>query len=111
MLNTLGIVVTAFSVTDKANRVRFFEKTFLMANISLKVVFGMSFLTLSGANINFFGQELRWRTYTTKKAFLTTRCIELVSKKEFAAAMLDSEYETYVVYVGSVSSNALPSSS
>ena len=31
-LDTDGMVVAAFSVTDKANRVRFFEKTFLVAN-------------------------------------------------------------------------------
>ena len=34
-----------------------------------------------------------------------------MDKKEFAAAVLDSEHETYVVHVGSVSSDALPSSS
>ena len=34
-----------------------------------------------------------------------------MGKNKFAAAELDSEYETYVVYVGSVSSIALPSSS
>ena len=34
-----------------------------------------------------------------------------MGKKEFAAAELDPEYETYVVHVGSVSSVASPSSS
>ena len=34
-----------------------------------------------------------------------------MGKKEFAAAALDPEHETYVVHVGSVSSDALPSSS
>ena len=53
MLNTYGILVAAFLVTDKANQVRFFEKTFLVANISPEVVFGMLFLTLSGINIDF----------------------------------------------------------
>ena len=51
------MVVTAFLVTDKANWVRFFEKTFLVANVSLKVVFEMSFLTLSGANVDFLDWE------------------------------------------------------
>ena len=49
--------------------------------------------------------------YTTKEALPTTRRIELVGKKEFAAAELDPEHETYVVHVGSVSSVASPSSS
>ena len=111
ILNTFEIVVAAFSMANKANRVWFFEETFWMANISLKVVFGMLFLTLSGADVNFLSRELRWRIYTTKKAFLTTRCVELVGKKEFAATALDPKYETYVVYVRSVSSIALPISS
>lgn len=52
-LNTYGIVVTAFSLTDKANRVKFFKKTFMVANINLEVVFGMLFFILSGADVNF----------------------------------------------------------
>ena len=53
MLDTFGVVVLAFSVTNKANRVRFFEETFLVANVSPEVVLGMPFLTLSGADVNF----------------------------------------------------------
>ena len=111
MLDTFGMVVTAFSVTDKANRVRFFEETFLVANVSPEVVLGMPFLTLSGADVDFSGRELRWKTYTVEEALPTTRRVELVGKKEFAAAALDPEHETYVVYVRSVSSDVLPSSS
>ena len=58
MLDTHEIVVVVFSVVDKANRVRFFEKTFLVANVSLEVVFGMSFLTLSNADVDFSSWEL-----------------------------------------------------
>ena len=58
MLDTFEIVVTTFSVTDKANRVRFFEEIFLVANINPKVVFGMLFLTLSSADVDFSGREL-----------------------------------------------------
>ena len=115
-LKSYRMVVAAFSVEDKANRVRFFEETFLVANVSPEVVLGMPFLTLSGADVDFLDRELRWRTYTTQAyttqaALPTTRRVKLVSKKEFAAAALDSEHETYVVYVGSVSSDVLPSSS
>ena len=58
-LDTHGMVVAAFSLVDKANRVRFFEKTFLVANINSEVVLGMLFLTLSGADVDFSGWELR----------------------------------------------------
>ena len=111
MLNTYRIVVPAFSLKDKANWVRFFEETFLVANVSPKVVFVIPFLILSKANIDFLVWELWWRTYTTEKAFLTTKCIELVGKKVFAAAALDLEHKTYVVHIGLVSSDASQSSS
>ena len=58
-LDTYGMVVAAFSVEDKANRVRFFEETFLVANVSPEVVLGMPFLTLSGVDVDFSGRELR----------------------------------------------------
>ena len=110
-LKTYGMVVIAFLVEDKARQIRFFEKTFLVADVSPEVVLGMPFLTFSGADVDFLGRELRWRTYSTEEALPTTRPVELVGKKEFAAAALDPEYETYVVHVGSVSSDASPSSS
>ena len=59
MLETYGMVVAVFSIEDKANRVRFFEKTFLVANVSPEVVHGMLFLTLSSADIDFLRRELR----------------------------------------------------
>ena len=108
-LDTHGIVVTAFSMEDKANRVRFFKETFLVANVSPEVVFRMLFLILSGADIDFLGQELWWRTYTTEKTLPTTKRIKLMGQKEFAAEVLDPEYETYVVYVASLSSTPLAS--
>ena len=59
MLDIHGMIVAAFLVVDRANQVKFFEKTFLVANVSLKIVFGMPFLTLSSADVNFSGRELR----------------------------------------------------
>ena len=53
ILDIFGMVVIAFSVTDKVNQVRYFEKTFLVANVSPKKVFRMLFLNLSGADIDF----------------------------------------------------------
>ena len=55
ILNTQEIVVAAFSVVDKANWVKFFEKSFLVANVSPKVVFGMLFLNLSSVDVDFSG--------------------------------------------------------
>ena len=93
------MVVAAFSVENKANQVRFFEKTFLVANIRLEVVFEIPFLTFSGADINFLDREFWWRTYITKKALPVIRRIKFVGKKEFATTVLDPEYEIFVVYI------------
>ena len=106
-LNIFEIVVTVFSITSKANQVRFFEKAFLLANVSPKIVLEILFLTLSSADINFLGRELRCKIYTTKKALPTIRRVELVGKKEFAVAVLDPESETFVVHVASPSFSPL----
>ena len=42
--------------------------------------------------------------YIIEEAFSTTKWVELVGKKEFAAAALDPEHETFVVYVVSLES-------
>ena len=101
------MVVAAFSVVNKANQVRFFEETFLVANISPKVVLGMPFLILSSADVDFSGRELGWRTYTIKEALSTTRRVKLVEKNEFTAAALDSKHEINVVHIVSFSSTSL----
>ena len=108
-LDTYKIIVAVVSVTNKANQVRFFEKTFLVANVSPKVVFGMFFLILSSINVNLTGQKLYWRTYTTKKVFSTTIRIELGCKKGFVTATLDPESEIFVIHVASLSFIALSS--
>ena len=97
-------------MTNTANWVRFFEETFLIANVSPEIILGMLFLILSGAKLDFLGWELRWRTYTTKKVFPTTRRIKLLDKEEFVAAALDLESEIFIIYVLSPSFIALPSS-
>ena len=58
MLKSYRILVAIFSVTDKINQIRFLEKTFLLANISLEVVVGMLFLILSNTNVDFLDWEL-----------------------------------------------------
>ena len=60
ILDTYKMVVAAFLVTENVNQVRFFEESFLVANVSPEVVLKMFFLTLSGADIDFLRQELRW---------------------------------------------------
>ena len=57
--------MAAFLVIDKANRIRFFEKNFLVANISPKIVFKMIFLILSNANMFYLNLASKLPKYTT----------------------------------------------
>ena len=59
MLEIHGMVVVTFSVLDKTNWVKFFKKTFLVANDSPEIVRGMLFFTLSNADIDFSSRKLR----------------------------------------------------
>lgn len=58
MLDTYEIVVAAFSMTNKATRVKFFEEIFLVTNISPKIVLAILFLILSDANVDFLDWKL-----------------------------------------------------
>ena len=52
-LETFRMVITNFQIEDRGGRLRFFQKTFLVANTKFEVVLGMAFLKISNANIVF----------------------------------------------------------
>ena len=100
------MVVSNFCVLDKDGRERFFEESFLLADVKPEIVFEMLFLTMSNAIVNFQDQNLQWRSYTTKNVLPTTRQIELIEKKKFAIAALDLEHEAFVVYVTALNADS-----
>ncbi len=102
-LKIYKMVVSTFSVSDKDRRERCFEESFLLANVRPDIVLAMPFLTMSNADVDFQARDLQWRSYTTGEVLPTTRQVELIGKKEFAAAALDSEHEGFVVHVAALS--------
>ncbi len=58
LLETYGMVSASFSLQDSLERVRFFEKTFLLADTSMEVVLGMPFLAFSDAYFQFGAEKL-----------------------------------------------------
>ncbi len=58
ILKTYKIVVSTFSILDKDGKERFFEKSFLLANITPNIVFEMFFLIMSNTGIDFQAQDL-----------------------------------------------------
>ena len=102
-LETFGMVLASFQIEDKLSRIQYFQKTFLLADISVKVVLRMPFLTLSNVNIQFAEKKLTWRSYITTEALPTTKRVEIIDKKEFAGVALDENVEAFVVHVTSLS--------
>lgn len=51
------IILVGLSVQDKLRKVRFFEKTFLLANTSIEVVLGLPFLILSNVDMQFIEKK------------------------------------------------------
>ena len=50
-LKIFEIVLASFQIEDKFRRIRFFQETFLLADINTEIVLGMLFLILSNANV------------------------------------------------------------
>lgn len=87
---------------DKEERSCFFEKTFLLTDINMVIVLRMSFLTLSNIKINFISYHIYQRTYIDVELLPTTRGVELIRKKRFAAIALNLEDEAFIVYITSI---------
>ena len=98
-LATYSMVLAAFQVVDKLDCSWFFQKIFLLADISMEVVLGIFFLTLSNVDIQFAEKELTWRTYTTKEALPTIRQVKIIDQKRFAKVALNENIEAFVVHV------------
>ena len=67
------MVIADFQMEDKGGRLRFFQKTFLVADTKFEVVLGMSFLKISNADMAFGKGLLTWKSYITIKALSTTK--------------------------------------
>ncbi len=102
-LETYGMIVSTFSVSDKDGRKSFFKESFLLADISPEIVLEMPFLTMSNADVDFQSRDLQWWSYTIGEVLPTTRQVELIGKKEFEAAALDPKQEAFVVHVATLS--------
>lgn len=57
-LKIFGKVIDFFLVDNIDGKSRFFEKTFLLVDISINITFEMSFLILNNVKINFIDQKL-----------------------------------------------------
>ena len=98
-LDIFRMVIVNYSVKYKLGKIRFFQETFLLANISLEVVLQMFFLIFGRTDVRFIEQKFVLRTYTAIETLPTTRRMEIIDKREFTAAVLNADNETLMVYI------------
>lgn len=85
---------------NSLKRVQFFEETFFLADISIKIVLEICFLSLSNTDVKFAELEkLIWRSYTIAKALSTINWVKLTNEREFAKIAIDENSETFIVYI------------
>ena len=106
-LKSYDMVSAELLLQDSLGRVRFFEKTFLLADTNMVVVLGMPFLSLSNVDFKFGAKEFNWRSYTTAETLPIARRVELIDKHEFARTALHENSETFVVHVAALINSKL----
>lgn len=84
---------------DKKKRSYFFGETFLLAEISMDIILGISFIIISNVEINFAIWDFYWKTYIAAKALSIIRQVELIRKKNFTVEVLDPEDKTFIVHI------------
>lgn len=89
-------MVATFFVLDKDNKIKFFEKNFLLNNVKLGIVCEIPFVLINNIDINFQARNLQQRSYTNKKVLPTTIRVELIKKKEFTVATLDLDNKVFI---------------
>ena len=62
----------------------------------------MRFFTFSKADICCAERKLVWRTYTAAEALLTTRSVEIIDKREFAAVVLNADDKIFMLHVAAL---------
>lgn len=95
------MVLASFPVKNKLEKAYFFQKTFLLVDISIGLVLNIVFLFFQNAKIQFGRKQLNQKSYIVAEALFTTTQIESIKKKEFAKAILEKNVEVFVVYVSS----------
>ena len=101
-LKTYNIVVSTFFILNKNSRERFFEKSFLFADVKPNIVLGILFLSMSNIDIDFQAWDLQLRFYTTEDVFSTTKQVKLIEKKEFVIAALNLEHKAFIVHIAAL---------
>ncbi len=101
-VKTYGMHYIEFQQEDQQGRVRYFQDTFLAADINTRMILGMPWLTMANPNIDWSKRSFQWRTYTAAVALTTTCRVDVIDPKEFAKLALDKEAHCFVIHARQV---------
>lgn len=101
LLETYDMGLARFLLQDSLKKVRFFKKTFLLADTNMEVILRMIFLSMSNVDVEFAmkSEKLTWRSYIAIKILSTTNRVKLINKSIFAKAALDENSEIFIVQI------------
>lgn len=99
ILKIFEMVLASFQIKEEHEKIWFFQKTFLVTNISMEMILNIFFLIFSNANILFAKQELIQRLYILAKAILITKRVKVINYKKFVAVILDLSKGVFVIQV------------
>ena len=66
-------MIADFQIEEKIDRLKFFQKIFLMVNTKFEVILRMIFLKISNTDVLFGEKKFMWKFYTIIKALITTK--------------------------------------
>ena len=98
-LETFEMVIADFQIENKANRPRFFQETFLVADTKFEIILEMLFLKISNTDVSFDKKILTWKTYITNKTLPITKQVQIINKKDFVIVTLDADNKTFMMHV------------
>lgn len=79
-------------------KIRFFKETLLLADISIDVVLGMSFLAFNNADVKLDTKSFIWKTYSVAKTLSIARRIKLINKHKFSKADLYKNSKLFIMH-------------
>ena len=98
-LRIYGMLIAGFSNQNKTGKVWYFEETFWLTDISMKIVLKISFLDLKNAYIQFDTKSFTWKSYNIAKVLPIARQVKLINKYKFGKAALYENSETFIVHI------------
>lgn len=85
-IQTYGVHLINFEITDIAGHTRYFKDTFLACDCDSTFILGMPWLNLANPDVDWAAgvdaNHIKWKEYNAKVALETTRRVELTDAED-----------------------------